>query len=320
MNRKRVNILLVILSLAIIFVISRDFIIEKAGKNTVNPFKYEVEEFKNIDSMKVLYHETTTFQVGSETPSGLTVFEKLILVVTENQLIKYDYSGKELLKTELPDTASCITTSPDGTIYIGMLHQVCSFDQNGKLVQKWNTFGPRAVLTSLVSDGKSMFVGDAGNRIVYKCNMNGEVLMKIGEKNDQKGVPGYIIPSAHLDVALDDNGFLWAANTGRHNLENYNPDGSLRTSWGKASFKIDGFSGCCNPANFAILSDNSFITSEKGIPRIKLYDQHGVLKGVVAAPEKFENGSIAPDLAIDSEQRIVTLDFNRNQVRIFEKN
>jgi len=40
----------------------------------------------------------------------------------------------------------------------------------------------------------------------------------------------------------------------------------------------------------------------------------------VASPEMFnDNSYLAPDIAIDEEQRVVVLDFERKQVRIFER-
>ena len=320
MSRKQVNIILIILALAIIFVIGKDFIGNKAGKNIPNPFNYDMDQFRKVDSTTILYKETITFPVLAFTPRGIAVSGKIIYVVTEKNLLKFDYAGKQLLDTVLPDTANCITTTKDGNIWIGFLHSAGEFDANGKQLTKWNSFGDRSLITSLAVNGSNVYVADAGNRIVYHCNTQGKILLGIGEMSYEKGVPGYVIPSPYFDVALDDNGFLWAANTGQHSLENYNKDGSLRTSWGKASTKIDGFCGCCNPAQFAILPDNSFITSEKGIPRIKLYDQHGVMQGIVASPKMFENGWYAPDVTVDDEERVVALDFDRLQVRIFERN
>ncbi len=319
MNRKQVNIVLIILSLAIVFIIAKDFVGKKAGKNIENPYKYDVDEYRKVDTTTVLYKEVITFPVNEEMLAGIAVSGKLIYIVTIKNLLTFNYSGKELARVELQDTANCITTGPNNTIWIGMLHSVSSFDQKGNLLNKWKSFGERSVITSLAVTDKAVYVADAGNRIVYQCNTNGDVLLKIGEKNELKGVPGYIIPSPYLDLAIDDSGFLWVANTGRHSLENYNKDGSIRTSWGKASLKIDGFCGCCNPAEFTILPDNSFITSEKGMPRIKLYDQHGVFKGIVASPDMFDNGFHAPDVTVDAEERILALDYDRKQVKIFEK-
>lgn len=320
MNRKLVNVVLIVLALAIVVIIGKDFIGKKAGKNIENPYKYDVDEFRKVDSTAILFHETDTFPVNADEPKGIAVSGKQIIVVTEKLLLKYDYSGKELLRKEIPDTASCVTVDASNEIWVGTSHSVALFDQGGTLLKRWNSFGDRSVITSVAVSGEMVYVADAGNRIVYQCNTNGQVLSKIGEKNEQKGVPGYVIPSPYFDLALDDNNFLWVVNPGRHSFENYNPDGSMRTSWGLASFKIEGFSGCCNPAHMAIMADNSFITSEKGMPRIKLYGQHGEFLGVVASPEMFDKDSyLAPDIAIDSEQRVVALDFERKQVRIFER-
>jgi len=319
MNRKQVNIVLILLSLAIVFIIAKDFIGKKAGKNIENPYKYDVDEYKKVDTTTVLYKESITFPVKEELLTGIAVSGKLIHIVSVKYLLTYDYSGNELSRTELQDTANCITIGPGNTLWVGMLHSVSSFDAEGKVLAQWKSFGERSVITSLAVTDSTVYVADAGNRIVYRCSLKGEVLSRIGEKDESKGVPGYIIPSPYFDLALDDSGFLWVANTGRHTLENYNKDGSIRTSWGKASLKIDGFCGCCNPAEFTMLPDNSFVTSEKGMPRIKLYDQHGVLKGIVASPDMFGDGFRAPEVAADAEERILALDYDRKQVRIFVK-
>lgn len=320
MNRKLVNIVLIVLALAIVVIIGKDFIGKKAGKNMENPYKYDVSEFRKVDSTAILFQETITFPLNIAEPKGIAISGKQIIVVSEKLLLKYDYSGKELLRKELPDTASCVTIDANNEIWVGTRHSVALFDQGGTLLKRWNSFGDRSVITSVAVSGEMVYVADAGNRIVYQCNTNGQILSKIGEKDEQKGVPGYVIPSPYFDLALDDNNFLWVVNPGRHTFENYNPDGSMRTSWGITSFKIEGFSGCCNPAHMAIMADNSFVTSEKGMPRIKLYGQHGEFLGVVASPEMFDEDSyLAPDITIDSEQRVVALDFERKQVRIFER-
>lgn len=319
MNRKLVNIVLIVLAVAIVVVIGKDFIGKKAGKNIENPYEYNIDEFRQVDSTQILYAETLSFPVKVHDWGGITVSDSMIIVATANELIRFDYSGKEILRKQLIDSATCVTIDDNRQIWIGMRHYVVMYDLNGTLVKRWNSFGDRSVITSLAVSGENVYVADAGNRIVYQCNTNGQIMQKIGEKNEQKGISGFAIPSPYFDVAIDDGGFLWAANTGKHTFENYNPDGSLRTSWGITSFKVEGFSGCCNPAHISILDDNSFITSEKGMPRIKLYDQHGQFIGIVAPPAAF-SGSLAPDIAVDNQHRVIALDFERQQVRIFEKN
>jgi len=318
MNRKLVNIVLIVLALAIVVIIGKDFIGNKAGKNIENPYEYNIDEFRKVDSTKILYTEKIHFPVKANYWAGIADSDSTIIVATANQLLKFDYSGTQIFSKDITDTATCVTVDENRQIWIGMRHYVVMYDQNGTLVKRWNSFGDRAVFTSIAVSGENVYIADAGNRIVYQCNTNGQIIQKIGEKDEQKGIPGFVIPSPYFDVAIDDGGFLWAANTGRHMFENYNQDGSLRTSWGVTSFKIEGFSGCCNPAHFAILNDNSFVTSEKGMPRIKLYDQHGQFIGIVAPPAAF-SGTLAPDIAVDKQSRVIALDFERQQVRIFEK-
>ncbi len=318
MNRKLVNVGLIVLALAIVVIIGKDFIGKKAGKNIENPYEYNIDEFRKVDSTQILYTETLNFPVDVNDWGGITVSDSMIIVVSDNQLKKFNYSGKQVFSKQLIDTATCVTIDDNRQIWIGMSHYVVMYDLNGTLVKRWNSFGDRSIITSLAVSGENVYVADAGNRIVYQCNTNGQIIQRIGEKDDQKGVPGFVIPSPYFDVAIDDGGYLWAANTGRHFFENYNPDGSMRTSWGLTSFKVEGFSGCCNPAHMAILDDNSFITSEKGMPRIKLYDQHGQFMGVVASPDMFD-GTMAADVAVDKQHRVIALDFDRQQIRIFER-
>ena len=128
-----------------------------------------------------------------------------------------------------------------------------------------------------------------------------------------------IIPSPYFDVAVDPDSFLWAVNTGRHSLENYTVDGDLRSSWGEYSMTIEGFCGCCNPTHIAIMNNGKFVTSEKGIARVKVYNGLGELDSVVAGPKQFNEGTVGLDLAVDTEGRIYVLDPVRKSVRIFEK-
>jgi hypothetical protein len=83
--------------------------------------------------------------------------------------------------------------------------------------------------------------------------------------------------------------------------------------------EIQGFSGCCNPSHFVILEDGSFVTSEKGLPRVKVYNRIGYLVSVVAPTEKFIEGTVGLDLAVDSAQKIYVLDPMQKLVRVFVK-
>ncbi|MHC4950479.1 MAG: hypothetical protein ACYTEU_05760, partial [Planctomycetota bacterium] len=112
----------------------------------------------------------------------------------------------------------------------------------------------------------------------------------------------------------------------------YTIDGDREWFWGRSGVDIEGFSGCCNPVALAILPGGGFVTAEKGLVRVKVYDADGEFVGVVAGPDQL--GWIAPlrvcktpeeckskgfDVAVDSAGRIYVLDTLRNVVRVFEK-
>lgn len=83
--------------------------------------------------------------------------------------------------------------------------------------------------------------------------------------------------------------------------------------------QMDGFSGCCNPSNIAILSDGSFVTSEKGIERVKIHDVTGEFNCLVAGPDKFQEGTVGLDISIDQHDRIYILDPKNGLIRVFER-
>ncbi len=90
------------------------------------------------------------------------------------------------------------------------------------------------------------------------------------------------------------------------------------SSWEAAGFGIEGFSGCCNPAHFALLPDGGFVTAEKGLPRVKIHNVDGSLRCVVAAPDQFDDAASGLDVAVGPKGRIYVLDPGRNQIRVFE--
>ena len=93
---------------------------------------------------------------------------------------------------------------------------------------------------------------------------------------------------------------------------------------------VENFCGCCNPVHFARRPDGKFVTSEKGLNRIKIYDAKGNFEGVVAGPEHLVKDlelakracadcriGFGFDVACDSTGRVLALDPATRTVRIF---
>ena len=120
-----------------------------------------------------------------------------------------------------------------------------------------------------------------------------------------------------MDAVFGPDGLIWLANPGLHRLEAYTPDGLLTRFWGTRGAGIESFFGCCNPADFAILPDGSFITAEKQIARIKRYDADGVFQSVVAPPAAFGVNMLGMDVAVNAQGQVLVLERGTRVVRVF---
>lgn len=293
---------------------------ENTGKDRVNPFKYSVENFKQFDPKLLQYLEFHSIPLGFKNAYGIAVDGEDNLYVTgDDKVLIMNSSGQLQSSITTSGTALCIDVDKNGDIYLGMTGHIEVYDRSGSKKAQWVNLGKKALITSIVSADDYIYAADAGNRILRKYDKKGNELLKIGGKDASRDIPGCIVPGRFFDVDIDPEGFIWLVNPGRHSLENYTPEGDLRSSWGVFSMDIKGFCGCCNPSHLTILNDGRFITSEKGIPRIKVYNRLGNLESVVAGPDRFSEGTEGLDLAADSKGRIYVLDPMKMAVRIFEK-
>ncbi len=127
-----------------------------------------------------------------------------------------------------------------------------------------------------------------------------------------------MVPSPYFDLDVYEDE-LWVVNPGSHAFENYTDEGVLRGFWEKTTMKIEGFCGCCNPAQMCFGADGTIYTAEKGLVRIKAYKPSGELIGVVAAPNNFVKEGNAPELAATESGAVYALDFDQRMIRLFEK-
>lgn len=319
MRQKPIIIIAVVLLLAIIGLMVWDFYYE--SKPTENPYEYNLSDLKQIDSNEICYTKAGEINANVEGAYAIAIDEyDRIYIAGERSFAIFSKIG-DLLKTfPLNTPATCMAVHPEGKIFVGALRHVEIYNKNGALMNQWPEISPNAHITSIAVDGNSVFVADAGNKIVYHFDGDGSLINTIGARNSGSGFGGFIVPSPHFDLAPGREGQLWVVNTGKHEFLAFNKNGELFSSWKKTSMQLDGFSGCCNPGNIALLSDGSFVTSEKGIERVKIHRPDGEYKCVVAGPGQLSAGCQHFDLAINSEDHIYVLDTKAGKVYIFIKN
>lgn len=304
----------------------------KRGSGLGDEFKYDVKDLAKIDAALILYEQSsepiaTVFKVSR----AIAVDSQGSVYVAGDNAVRIFGKGNPYQQIELSAEPGCLTVADDGRIFVGLKEHVEVFDGGGGQLASWAKLGDKAVLTSIAIYRDNVFVADAGNRIVLRYDAAGRLINRIGKKDKDRNVPGFVIPSPYFDLAVARDGLLRVVNPGKHRIEAYTFDGDLEFSWGRYSVELDGFCGCCNPVNFALLGDGGFVTCEKGLTRIKIYDAAGVFVGAVAGPEQLTEGKWCIceipsrcrvggfDVAVDRDGRVFVLDTLKNIVRTFTR-
>ena len=318
---------------AVIAVVRLDVVGSKGG-GLGKEFKYEVNELAHIDPNLILYEESAgAIKTGFANTHGIAVDSKGSVYVAGDKAIRiFAQGGERLGEVKLDDIPRCLTVTENGTIYAGMKDHVEVYDAQGQRQASWESLGQDAILTSIVVSQDNVLVADAGNRIVIRYDSAGNIINKIGKKDSFRNIPGFVIPSPYFDIAVPKDGLIRVVNPGRLRIEAYTLEGDIEFWWGQPSAAVEGFCGCCNPVNIAILPDGSFVTCEKGLVRVKIYNSGGSFVGVVAGPEQFGSGGKSSictlpeecqtggfDVAVDKEGRIFVLDTVDNIVKVFTR-
>ncbi len=306
------------------------------GNGLPNDFDYEIDEYKEIDPALIAYRDTQVFSSDLGRAKAVAVGPEDQIYVAGDRVIRiFDRTGGEQRRIDLEGTPSCLAVAPaehsrEGNTFVGVGDHVEVFDGGGKQVATWPSLGERALLTSIAVAEEDIFVADAGQSRIHRLSLDGKVVGVIGDYGSEKNQAGFAVPSPFFDVAIHPDGWLRVINPGALRVEAYSFEGNLELFWGKSGADIDGFFGCCNPANMAVLPDGRYVTAEKGLVRVKVYSADGQFESVVAGPRTFgaaaavANESLsdheytAVDVAVDSTGRVIVLDLTTTQIHVFE--
>lgn len=324
MKQKIVIGLSVVLLISAVMLIGYDLFRKPASLTSTACCGDDQAELKKIDPEKTGYSGVKVLETGIKDLSGIAISESRIYVCGNRKVAVFDTSGMQLSEFPTDSVNSCISVYGT-TIYVGSGSTATGFDASGKIKIMLKPSKNSAFITSVAAGNQFIFLADAGNKRIWKFNTRGVLVREIGKKDSTTGAPGFIIPSAYFDVCTGDFDDLWVVNPGRLEVENYTLSGNMRSSWGKQSGEDDGFTGCCNPSHLALLPGGAFVTYEKGIDKVKVFDAAGRFTCYVAGAGYFRGKAdfqlgknhLVKDLATDTKGYIYILDAY-NRINIFK--
>ncbi len=253
------------------------------------------------------------FDPGIPQPVGLAASaSNQLLIAGETGIRILDEQQKLIREIKTSGPACAVALDPEGNIYAAQRTRIEKFDAGGKMLHAWGEKGDDPgqlrYLTGLAANGRFVYVADAGARRIVRYAGDGDYIDEIDE---------FQIPSAFFDCLCDSQGLLYVGHTGKHRVERYDEGNQLVASWGRFGERREDFCGCCNPTNIALLSDGRIATTEKGVPRLKVYSPQGELLAMLGAGE-FPGNAAGMDLAADGRDRIYLMEPVSKKVRIYE--
>jgi hypothetical protein len=320
--------------LVALFVFERAFLAKRSGPLPAS-FELSLAKRLAIDPQLIRYHRSAQVKLPLQQPRALaTGLNDRIYVAGDRSVHIFSAAGGQEDVIALQDEPHCLAVGgadhrEPGRLYVGTAGGVEIFDAGHVALASWQIPRDQAVLTSIAVGRHDVFVADAGNRVVWRFTSDGEVLGEIGKTDPARQIPGFVISSAHFDIAIGAEGLLHIVNPGLLQIAAFTFDGDFGGAWGRPSASVSGFFGCCNPVHIALRADGKFVTSEKGIPRIKIYGPRGDFQAVVAGPQQLDRNeaSLADprsahadtvfDIAVDSHGRVLALDSKNKTVFIF---
>ncbi len=310
--------IVLVLTAAVVAVIVVEFTSTLPGRRPSNPFAYDIEEFRSVDPGLIKWKEARQVSIDTGDPRAIAYYNGKIFLAAGNELQVIGSDWSRLQRKTMPAEPSCIAVADQGWIVVAMGNRLAVLDSELEILAESDLPEIEINITSVAIHNNNIYAADATGRMVLVFNSE---LQQVDEFRGESGVSevhGFIVPGGHFSLAVNPENELWITNPGIHSLQNYTPSGRLRRYIQRTSFGIEGFSGCCNPVHFTFLDDGRFVTSEKGIIRIKVMSESGETESVIAPPEAFAGGTRAPAVAVDDQGNVLALDFDRKMIRIFE--
>jgi hypothetical protein len=283
------------------------------------------------------YTKEASFEV-SENIKALELVDNKIYIAADNSVMIYDLSGVLLARFEVNGVVnyesgttdedsnptnttvdSSIATSAtagvrdivvsDNLIYLLFPTSIKVYSPEGREVKAWEACSDNSNYCSLTLSSGFVFVTDADNKNICKYTTDGNFVKFIQSPR------GFVIPNFSFDIDTW-NDTIYCVNAGRQQIETYTTDGDFIASFGHPGGQPGAFSGCCNPVYILFTPEGDILTSEKGNPRVCVFEKNGRFKNLLLNSKMLGGGNNAYDIKICDNKLYVALN---KTVSIFKR-
>jgi len=287
-----------------------------AGDPSINQeYNHLLDTLRTQENIRRLAHETNGFPLLVHHATAICTTTNGICFIGGLNGIQRFAADEQTTFMNVTGKITCIAYG-DGVLFAGIGSSIVS-GLYGSHLKPILRFGQNSVLTAMVVTRDYIYAADAGQRLIHKLTRDGSKVESFGARDAARAIDGFIVPSPYFSLCMGFDGLLRVANPGRHRVEAWTLDGDYEYSWGTAGNTLEGFCGCCNPSYIAMFSDGRFVTSEKGLRRVKLFSADGRFIGICAGGRELGTDTDPLPVAIDSRGRILLLDDAQRKVRIF---
>ena len=303
---KKISVVLVILAfLTFIAFIIYDvaFHKEKAPVGTIISDSSKIEDQWYIAD-KFEPHQGNLKTIATSTGSS-------VFIGGDKFVARYQSDLKPVWALPTKKTVTAIALSGD-TVFASTYESILVISPEGKLITEWGPFEDSSVIVSVAANKSLVAFSDAQHKIITIIDKKGNMLKQIGFSGEP-----FIIPNNYFEVDLTKENMIYVANSGKNRIELRNLEGTIAESFGAPGNAPGDFCGCCNPSHFARIPEG-FITSEKGINRIKILDRHGVFVEYVNSVNKF-TPSVPLDVASPDGKIIYAVNPSDSKLYVFKR-
>ena len=299
-----------------------------SGVKLGGSYQYDTDKIASIIDVEPDYTEGVGFGIDVENAKAIDIDDAgNIYVMSADKLVRYSADGEKQIEIGFDGRGLAFAVGFDGEMIVCLEGVVQIYSASCEEIGEFSFDTEGSLVTAVAVDIDSIYLADAGRRVIDRYSKSGELLKEISEIDTSKS---FVIPSPYFDIKMAKDGLLRVVNPGRHRIEAYSKRGYMEFFWGDAATAVKGFCGCCNPSYIYISDDGNFITSEKGIARVKVYDEDGKYVGLVAGVKELTGkgvealgqraGDMAEgpyDIAANDVDRIYILDAGKKMVRVF---